>query len=778
MEEEIPIHITRHHAGTNDEDMILQSKSNPYDDLWQYKSEADDLNKYDDFHTIDWSRDRMRDRMRYRKVEKMKHEGTRTEKIKGFYDAFSGWLIVFLVGITTGFVGGVIDIGADWMNDIKEGVCKNNFWFNKETCCWSSVDPFGEDGCKDWLTWSEIFGAKNPYACNYFSYAFFALLYASLAVFLVKFFAPYASGSGIAEVKTILGGFVIKGFLGWWTLIIKSVTLILSVSTGLKLGQEGPMVHVGACIGNVIVRLFPKYYGNEAKRREVLSAAAAAGVSVAFGAPVGGVLFSLEEVSYYFPLKTLWRTFLCAMMAALTLGYMNPYGNGHLVVFNINYRNPWQLFELIPFILIGIFGGCFGAFFIKFNIMWCRIRKTTRLGRYPIIEVFVITIVTSLISYPNEFTRISMSRLISELFQNCGPDDTSHLCDYVYMTNVTQNVNSEYYPHRSLGPGVYESIWKLVLAVILISVMSVLTFGIKVPAGLFVPSLAVGACAGRVFGIGMEILVSSYPNFFLWSSVCSKTKNHCILPGLYAMTGAAAGLGGVTRMTVTLVVIMFEVTGGLTYIIPFMVAIMTCKWVSEAFGQDSVYIEHIRLKGYPYLDTKEEYTNPSLAADVMNPRRYTEPLTCITKSGFTVKDIEDLLEENKYNGFPVVVSKETQILSGFVTRRDLKVALQYGKMRCENFDSTTQVYFTKHPPVDGLNEHQSTLSFRHILDASPFTVTDSTPMEIIIDMFRKLGLRQVLVTHGGKLLGIITKKDVLRHIAQIKNLDPGHILFN
>ena len=55
-----------------------------------------------------------------------------------------------------------------------------------------------------------------------------------------------------------------------------------------------------------------------------------------------------------------------------------------------------------------------------------------------------------------------------------------YFSDYVYTMNVTQNVNSEYYPHRSLGPGVYESIWKLILAVILISVMSVLTFGIKV----------------------------------------------------------------------------------------------------------------------------------------------------------------------------------------------------------------------------------------------------------------------------------------------------------
>ena len=56
------------------------------------------------------------------------------------------------------------------------------------------------------------------------------------------------------------------------------------------------MVHIACCIGNILSYLFPKYGRNEAKKREILSAAAAAGVSVAFGAPVGGVLFSLEEV--------------------------------------------------------------------------------------------------------------------------------------------------------------------------------------------------------------------------------------------------------------------------------------------------------------------------------------------------------------------------------------------------------------------------------------------------------------------------------------------------
>lgn len=82
--------------------------------------------------------------------------------------------------------------------------------------------------------------------------------------------------------------------------MIKSVTAPLAVAANLSLGKEGPLVHIAACCGNVFAYLFPKYGKNEAKKREVLSAAAAAGVSVAFGAPIGGVLFSLEEVSTFY----------------------------------------------------------------------------------------------------------------------------------------------------------------------------------------------------------------------------------------------------------------------------------------------------------------------------------------------------------------------------------------------------------------------------------------------------------------------------------------------
>lgn len=81
---------------------------------------------------------------------------------------------------------------------------------------------------------------------------------------------------------------------------------------------------------------------------------------------------------------------------------------------------------------------------------------------------------------------------------------------------------------------------------------------------------------------------------------------------------------------------------------------------------------------------------------------------------------------------------------------------------------------------------------------APITITDQTPMETVVDMFRKLGLRQTLVTHNGfvvgyflllfiyfniiscnrRLLGVITKKDILRYIKQVDNEDPSSVLFH
>ena len=90
--------------------------------------------------------------------------------------------------------------------------------------------------------------------------------------------------------------------------------------------------------------------------------------------------------------------------------------------------------------------------------------------------------------------------------------------------------------------------FQLIMALIAKLLFTIFTFGVKVPSGLFVPSLAMGAIAGRLLGIKVEGLTYSlqqrYPKSDLWD--CQIGRD-CAMPGLYAMVGAAAVLGGVTR---------------------------------------------------------------------------------------------------------------------------------------------------------------------------------------------------------------------------------------
>ncbi|KAA8579415.1 hypothetical protein FQN60_006508, partial [Etheostoma spectabile] len=379
------------------------------------------------------------------------------ELIKSLLDAWSGWVVMLLIGLLSGTLAGVIDLAVDWMTDLKEGVCLSAFWYSHEQCCWTSNETTFDDRdkCPQWQKWAELMTGHaegaGAYVLNYFLYVLWALLFSFLAVSLVRVFAPYACGSGIPEIKTILSGFIIRGYLGKWTLLIKTVTLVLAVSSGLSLGKEGPLVHVACCCGNLFCSLFSKYSKNEGKRR---------------------------EVSYYFPLKTLWRSFFAALVAAFTLRSINPFGNSRLVLFYVEYHTPWYMAELVPFILLGVFGGLWGTLFIRANIAWCRRRKTTQLGKYPVLEVIAVTGITAVLAFPNPYTRRSTSELISELFNDCGALESSQLCDYVNNPNMSRPVDD--IPDRPAGPGVYNALWQLALALVFKIVITIFTFGMKV----------------------------------------------------------------------------------------------------------------------------------------------------------------------------------------------------------------------------------------------------------------------------------------------------------
>lgn len=116
----------------------------------------------------------------------------------------------------------------------------------------------------------------------------------------------------------------------------------------------------------------------------------------------------------------------------------------------------------------------------------------------------------------------------------------------------------------------WQMVMSLAIATVLRIFLVIISYGCKVPAGIFVPSMAIGASFGRMVGILVQALHEGYPNSKFFAACQPDVP--CITPGTYAFLGAAAALSGIMHITVSVVVIMFELTGALTYILPTMVS--------------------------------------------------------------------------------------------------------------------------------------------------------------------------------------------------------------
>ena len=144
------------------------------------------------------------------------------------------------------------------------------------------------------------------------------------------------------------------------------------------------------------------------------------------------------------------------------------------------------------------------------------------------------------------------------------------------------------------------SVMKMIaVALVVKAALTVVTFGIKVPAGIFIPTLGVGACAGRIVGLAVQYARWRWPAAPVFSP-CGETE-HCVIPGLYAMVGAAAALSGVTRTTVSLAVIMFELTDTLTYVVPVMLGVLVAKTVADALEPKGIYELVIECAQFPIV---------------------------------------------------------------------------------------------------------------------------------------------------------------------------------
>ncbi|KAJ3762260.1 Cl-channel protein [Lentinula raphanica] len=748
------------------------------------EDELEEIKRYEDFTTVDWIQDSILERNR--RIRAGKHRWTELGQT---------WLVVSIVGVCIGLNAALISIVTEWLSDIKMGYCADGWWLNEQFCCWEIEGEDETDACDSWHPWSEVGPAR------WLIYVMCAASFSFVAAHLVRSLAKYAAGSGISEIKCILAGFTMKRFLGFSTLFIKSLTLPLVIASGLSVGKEGPSVHVACCIGYIVAGWFPKFASSQAKIRQVVTAASAAGVAVAFGSPIGGVLFSIEEMSHNFSIKTMWRSFFCALVATFTLSAMNPFRTGKLVLFQVTYDRDWHFFEIIFFVILGIFGGLYGAFVVKFNLQVAAFRRKY-LQSHAVAEAVILAVVTAMIGYFNRFLRIDMTESMAILFRECDASTGGGTGDICQTSIQWRLANS------------------LLLATIIRTALVVISYGCKVPAGIFVPSMAVGASFGRMVGIMVRATYRAYPQSGIFA-YCDPNSPACITPGTYAFLGAAAALSGVMRITVTVVVIMFELTGALTYILPTMIVLLVTKAVGDILGTNGIADEMIRFNGFPFLE-KEDHAYGVDVSAVMRTDLYTVPA-----EGMRVRDVEALISSTDVKGFPVVSAAASgsasslssswsgamaaaeasenldrkPTLLGYIGKTELKFVLDKFRQTSGSLDPETPCLFG--PPVDelvqGIEEGEIPETLFERPDASsgvelwpwvnqivrflliafncvaplqaPMTVSSQLPLEIVMQLFKRMGPRVILVEDFGCLVGLVTVKDVLRFIAMEK---PGY----
>ncbi|KAK2008252.1 voltage gated chloride channel [Colletotrichum eremochloae] len=708
----------------------------------QSPSSLGDRLPYNDYTTIDWLRDLTRDAARARRLHARR--GLRG-RLARWSDQCQGWVAAALVGALTALVAFAVDVSVATASDWKEGYCARNALLDRGRCC-RGVATGGTDACDAWRPWVVVDDddtRKDGYLAGYAVYVLVALLFGAVAgnvTMTTKASLPavaadaddstvavaegktmyMAAGSGIPEIKTILSGFVIPHFLGLKVLVVKAVGATFAVSTGMCLGKEGPFVHISTCVGYLVAGRFPKYRDNPRKMREMLSVACSSGLSVAFGAPIGGVLFSYEEISTYFPRRVLWRAFLCSLVAAIALKALNPTGTGKLVLFETNYGVDYDPAHYLVFVFLGICGGVFGGIFCQANFLWSkRFRRYDFVKEHPVLEVCGVVLVTALLQYPNVLTRDTGDVALSKLLVDCKDPTGEWICEQEESGDRTA------YMLRLAGGAVV----KLLLTII--------TFGCKIPSGIIIPALDGGALFGRLVG---QVVGG-------------------ISPGIFAMVGAAAFLAGVSRMTVSLAVIMFELTGEVTYVPAFMCAILTAKWVADAISTESVYDLSQHLLGHPFLDAEQAYEvvrhREATARELVPPAATMAEITVEVGREHRVR--RDVLAEKlgklKARGLMdagLVLVTAPGLLFGYLPEMEIEYALQL-EDEADEIDVRSEI-------------------MTEMIDRTPITVSAEMPMEHVLEVFGKLGPRYIIVVEPetAKVMGVVLKKRLLDFLDRAK----------
>ncbi|CAH2106555.1 unnamed protein product [Euphydryas editha] len=664
------------------------------------------------------------------------------------------WIIVLQIGVVTALIAFIIDICIEEFSKIKYEQLKK------------SVDKY-------------VF--LDKLYIPYLLWVLTNICIVFIGSMLVAYVEPVAAGSGIPQVKCYLNGVKVPRVVRIKTLFVKAVGVITAVVGGLAGGKEGPMIHSGAVVAagisqgksttfNKDLKIF-QYFREDHEKRDFVSSGAAAGVSAAFGAPIGGVLFSLEEGTSFWNQALTWRTFFGTVVSTFTLNFALSTYHGHpgelsypgLLNLGKMEPFPFQFYELPVFMFFGVVGGALGALWnhINYRLSVFRIRYVSA-AWLRVVEACLVAAVSATCGF-----------LMMFLLNDCRPlgEDPTKVPLQLFCADGEYNTLAAIWfqtPEASVRSFLHDSMGSykplsLMFFVVCYFLLSTWTFGLAVSSGLFIPNLLTGAAWGRLLAIFIQYML----------------PQNSINPAKYALVGAAAQLGGVVRMTISLTVIIIETTGQISNALPVIVTLVVAKWTGDFFNE-GIYDMHIQLAGVPLLP----WEPPPLAHNVYASEVMSHPVFTL-RAVENVGHIVEVLRLVSYNGFPVVDPPhvdDTEVptykrLRGLILRSQLIVLLQ-NKIFNENANTTWSNFnvdmnmfrkeYPRYPSIDELKisewEKTYTIDLRPFMNPSPYTLPHRASLPRLFRLFRALGLRHLpIVNDHNEVVGMVTRKDIARY---------------
>ncbi|MGH3802043.1 MAG: chloride channel protein, partial [Pseudonocardiaceae bacterium] len=352
---------------------------------------------------------------------------------------------------------------------------------------------------------------------------------------LVYRFAPEARGHGVPEVMYAVAER--EGRIAPQVSVVKALASALCIGGGGSVGREGPIVQIGAALGSTFGR-FTKLSGSRV--RLMVACGAAGGISATFNAPLAGPFFAMELILRDFAAESFGAVVLSSVMASI-VGRAILGNEAFLSLPLFSVHSP---LEYVLFIVLGVIVGAVGVCFSK--------------------VLYLIEDVCDWAWRGPEWLRPAVGGLLIGGLLLVLPE--MYGVGYPVLENAVE--------------GKYVFGFLLILLVGKMVATS-LTIGIGGSGGVFAPTLFIGAMAGTAFG---DIA-------------------HLIAPGIsspagaYGLIGMGAALAGATRAPITAVIILFELTGEYSIILPLMAAVAVAAGLSHLISKDTIYTRKLLRRG-------------------------------------------------------------------------------------------------------------------------------------------------------------------------------------